>query len=333
MISRLRRNIWNWLPAFLEVAETGSVARASRNLSVTPAAVSRTLRLLQDEVGAPLFNRVGRSLVLNATGEALRDAVRSASTTVDTGLSEALGDPFVGPLRVASIGVLTEHFVVPCLIDLKAEHPDLIPEHVNIGTGEANAQLVRGQIDLAFYYEEVTAAGIVVERLGQTSTSIYCGRGHPLFGARRVTLEQVLSHPFSVPQIGDTGRIMDGWPADLRREVGMRITLLRSNLEVCRSGALMTVLPDVTAAPDLERGLLRRLPVVELPVIELFGARHESAPERSAVRGLVDAVTARLELTNRDLARWHRRKQPASPGKPAKKPKTRKKPGRTSPRG
>jgi DNA-binding transcriptional LysR family regulator len=282
------------------------VARAARSLSVTPAAISRTLRLLQDEVGAPLFNRVGRQLVLNATGAALRDAVRSASTAVESGLSEALGDPFVGPLRVASLGVLTEHFVVPCLIELKREHPDLVPEHVNIGTGEANAQLLRGQIDLAFYYEEVTAAGIVVERLGQTSTSIYCGRGHPLFGARKVTLERVLEHPFSVPQIGDTGRIMDGWPADLRREVGMRITLLRSNLEVCRSGVLLTVLPDVTAAPDLEAGLLRRLPVVDLPPIELFAARHESAPERSAVRGLVDAVTARLHHTNQHLARSHR---------------------------
>lgn len=315
MIPRLRRNIWNWLPAFLEVAETGSVARAAQSLSVTPAAISRTLRLLQDEVGAPLFNRVGRQLVLNATGAALRDAVRSASTAVESGLSEALGDPFVGPLRVASLGVLTEHFVVPCLIELKREHAALVPEHVNIGTGEANAQLVRGQIDLAFYYEEITAAGIVVERLGQTSTSIYCGRGHPLFAARKISLERVLEHPFSVPQIGDTGRIMDGWPADVRREVGMRITLLRSNLEVCRSGALLTVLPDVTAAPDLEAGLLRRLPVVELPPIELFAARHESAPERSAVRGLVDAVTARLHHTNLHLARSHRRSSGADPAR------------------
>jgi DNA-binding transcriptional LysR family regulator len=319
MIPRLRRNIWNWLPAFLEVAETGSVGRAARNLSVTPAAISRTLRLLQEEVGSPLFNRVGRQLVLNATGAALRDAVRSASRAVDTGLTEALGDPFVGPLRVASLGVLTEHFVVPCLIELRRAHPELVPEHVNIGTSEANAQLVRGQIDLAFYYEEVTAAGVVVERLGQTSTSIYCGREHPLFGARRVTLEQVLAHPFSVPQIGDSGRIMDGWPADLRREVGMRITLLRSNLEVCRSGALLTVLPDVTAAPDLERGLLRRLPVVELPAIELFAARHESAPERSAVRGLVDAVTARLHHTNQHLARSHRKYPGADPARAKKR--------------
>ena len=78
MIHTLRRSAWNWLPAFFEVAESGSIAAASRQLSLTPAAVSRTIRLLEDELGEPLFNRVGRQLALNHRGAALRDALRGA---------------------------------------------------------------------------------------------------------------------------------------------------------------------------------------------------------------------------------------------------------------
>lgn len=307
MIRTLRRNTWNWLPAFLEVAETGSVVQASRNLNLTPAAVSRTVRLLEDELGEQLFNRVGRSLALNTRGAALRDAVRTAIGSVDLGLSETLGDPFAGPLRVASLGVLTEHFVVPCLIELKREYAKLLPEHLNLQTSDANAGLVRGELEVAFYYEQMTVDQLVVERLGQTSMSVYCGKGHPLFRKKRVTRADIQAHPFSVPQIGDSGRVMDGWPTETARTVGMRITLLQSNLAVCRSGLLLTVLPDVTAAPFVKSRELRRLPFGDLPSIEVFAARHQSAPERGRVRRLIEAVEARLRQVNKELAQRRRR--------------------------
>lgn len=303
MIERLRRNSWNWLPAFLEIAETGSVVHASRRLGLTAAAVSRTLRLLEAELGQSLFNRVGRSLALNTTGATLRDALRTAQRGIDAGLSDALGATFAGPLRIASIGVLTEHFVVPAVIDLYRTHPEVIPEHLNLGTAEANALLSRGQLDIAFYYEDVTHPHVLVEPLGELPTSIYCGRSHPLFRKRRVTRSDLLEYAFSVPQIGDTGRVLDGWPSEIPRRVGMRITMLRSNLQVSLSGALLTVLPDVTAAPHAEKRELRRLDAIVPPAVEVFSARHESASERGAVVTLTRNVAARVRAPARRRAR------------------------------
>jgi DNA-binding transcriptional LysR family regulator len=294
MIEKLRRNAWNWLPAFLEIAERGSVARAATALHLTPAAVSRTLRLLEDEVGAPLFERAGRTLVLNRAGTALREALRDATVAVERGLSTITGDPFAGPLRVASLGVLTEELVVPALAHLRKTHPQLFPEHHNIGAAEANALLARGRIDLAFYYEDPTTDGLEVERLGNLGASVYCGRAHPLWSAKQPKRKDVLAHAFSVPQIGDTGRVLDGWPADWPRQVGMRITTLRSNLEVCRSGALLTVLPDVTAAPALVARDIRRVPFDALPPIPVFAARHRASRGGAAAQAVVDEVRTRI---------------------------------------
>jgi DNA-binding transcriptional LysR family regulator len=294
MLGGLRRNLWNWLPTFLEIAEAGSVVAAARRLGLTPAAVSRTLGLLENALGAPVFNRVGKSLVLNAAGSALRDAVRDATRTVDLGLAESLGDPFLGPLRVASLGVLTD-LVVPTLVELKLEHPDLLPEHMNVGPSEANSLLVRGKLEAAFYYEELTAEDIVVERLGQLSASIYCGRGHPLFDAKKVTLADVLARPFSVPRVGESGKVRDGWPSDVPRKAGMRIELLRSNLVVSLSGVLLTVLPDVTAAPHVDAGDLRRLAVLDLPPIDVFAARHQATIGRRPAEQLIAGVAAAIE--------------------------------------
>ena len=310
----LRQQTWNWLPAFLEVAESGGIAEASRRLHLTPAAVSRTLRLLEDELGDQLFNRVGRSLVLNSRGAALRDALRSAVSAVDRGLHATLADPFSGSLRVSSLGVLSEYFVVPALIELKKEHTSLVPEHLNLRTAEATDLLSRGEIDLAFYYEERAVDGIVVERVGQTPMSVYCGRGHPLFSKRRITQETVLEYAFSVPQVGDSGKLMDDWPTEIPRRVGMRITLLRSNLEVCRSGALLTVLPDVAAATDLAAGELRRLPMRNLPPIDVFAARPATGIERGAARRLITGVSARISAVNRSLTTRKRRTRRSKTG-------------------
>lgn len=293
MLTQLRRNLWNWLPAFLEIALAGSVVAAARRLGLTPAAVSRTLGLLEDALGAPVFNRVGKHLVLNAAGIALRDAVREATRAVDAGLSETTGDPFLRPLRIASLGVLTD-LVVPALLELKRAHPALVPEHLNLGAGEANQLLMRGRLDAAFYYEEVTAEGVVVEHLGQLGAAIYCGRGHPLFAARRVARADLLTHPFSVPRIGDAGRVRDGWPSDVPRRIGMRIELLRSNLTVALSGLMLTVLPDVTAAAHVRAGELRRLPALAVPAIDVFVARHRDSLGRRPVELLIAAVTATL---------------------------------------
>lgn len=313
MLSVLRRNLWNWLPAFLEIAEAGSVVAAARRLGLTPAAVSRTLGLLEDALGRPVFNRVGKSLVLNAAGTALRDAVRDATRIVDVGLSETLGDPFHGPLRVASLGVLSD-LVIPAMLELKRAHIELVPEHFNIGPADANNLLVRGRLELAFFYEEVTVEDVSIEHLGQLGASVYCGRAHPLFDRRKVTRADVLAEGFSVPRVGESGRVRDGWPADVPRKVGMRIELLRSNLVVSLSGTLLTVLPDVTAAPHVAVGELRRLPVVSLPPIEVFVGRHHGTMGRKPVELLIEAVKRQLaeaqQLTGSRTARGQARSRP-----------------------
>ena len=79
----------NALRAFEVAARLGSLSRAADELHVTHGAVSRQVRLLEEAVGTPLFERAGRGLRLTAAGMRLRDAagdafdqLRSAITTI-----------------------------------------------------------------------------------------------------------------------------------------------------------------------------------------------------------------------------------------------------------
>jgi DNA-binding transcriptional LysR family regulator len=301
-MDQLVRDVWNWLPTFRAIAQTEHLPSAAEQLYVSTSAVSRTLKLLEDHIGHELFNRVGRSLVLNTMGERLLRAVQDAMRDVELGLEEVMGDPFEGRVSVSAIGVLSNQIIVPALLRLKQQHPGLRPVLENLRTIEANDLLVRGQIDVAFYYETVEHPALRLEHLGETTSSIYCGQGHPLFEkAGEVGLEEVLEHPFSVPMIGDSGQPMDGWPIDVDRDVGMQITLLRSNLAVCLSGQMITVLPDVTAFPYWKEGRLRRLPSPELSPIHVWAGRRREGHQRSSAAALVEAVRDTVEEVNKAL--------------------------------
>lgn len=80
----------NLLRVFAVVAESGSVTGAASRLYLTQPAVSAALRRLQDAVGAPLFVRQGRGLVLTSRGERLRAAIHPhLETLVDAALAPA----------------------------------------------------------------------------------------------------------------------------------------------------------------------------------------------------------------------------------------------------
>ena len=288
-------DIWNWLPAFRAVAETEHLPTASKRLHVTPAAISRTLGLLEDRLGRQLFNRTGKRLVLNGNGRTLLAAVSEAMQRVEQGLHALEENPFYGPVRLSAVGVLTNHYVLPALLELQREHVHLEPELRIAGTREAAQCLLRGELDVAFVYEEMTLEGIDVVHLGQSPSSVYCGQDHPLFAMDDVDLEKMLEHPFSVPHVGDTGQVVDGWPSDIRRTVGLRIKLLTSNLEVCRSGQFLTVLPDITAMPYAKDGELRRLPFDVVPAAQLFAVRRVGEGGEHRAQGVIEAVRRRVE--------------------------------------
>ena len=209
---------------------------------------------------------------------------------VERGLKRVTRAPLDGPIRVSSMGVLTNWFVTPGLLRIADRYQGAEPVLQNMRTSQAAQAVLRGEVDVAFFYEPMTFEGLVVEKLGETTSSIYCGEGHPLFDLDEPRMEEVLEHEFSVPGLGDTGRVMDDWPTDLDREVGMRIMLISTNLQVCRSGQFLTVLPDVAAREDLERGIVRRLPFDVLPPTELFAARRETDDEAGGAGEIIETV-------------------------------------------
>jgi DNA-binding transcriptional LysR family regulator len=121
-------------------------------------------------------------------------------------------------------------------------------------------------------------------------------------------LADVLEHEFVAPLPDAAGHTPEGWPVDLPRRIGLHVDQMRIGADVCASGELLAVLPDVIAR-TAGGSLLRRLPVDIVPATPLFVCRR-SAPEAAPrVDAVVEAV--RAEILRRGQrgagAREHRR--------------------------
>ena len=70
---------------FRKVAQTGHMSRAARELHISQPALSQTIARLEKELGAPLFDREGRRIRLNAYGEAFLEEVEKALAALEEG--------------------------------------------------------------------------------------------------------------------------------------------------------------------------------------------------------------------------------------------------------
>lgn len=164
--------LWNWLPAFRGVAEFESVHKAAIDLAVSPSALSRSVRLLEDAVGRPLFLREGAGLRLTPFGHELFLATKEAIRRIDD--ATASGD--VGPAHQVTIGasspVLLSVADSACLAALRADpgarmRTRLLLEEEGVG------ELLRGGIDLLLGLRGERHAELVSEPLGQAQYAAF----------------------------------------------------------------------------------------------------------------------------------------------------------------
>lgn len=88
---------------FLQIADSGSLSAAARGLGLSQPALSKSLAELEDLIGAPLFLRSGRRLILTPEGEGLRRHARDAVASLDAGANAARGR---GGIPRISVGLL-----------------------------------------------------------------------------------------------------------------------------------------------------------------------------------------------------------------------------------
>ena len=137
---------------FKEVAETGNISVAAKNLYISQAAVSESVKQLETGIQARLFARSPRGVSLTSEGQMLYQYVRSALGLLATGedkLSQAQ-QLLLGTLVIGASDTVTSQFLVPYLDDFHRLHPGIRLKIVSGRSAKVLSMLKSGAVDIAF---------------------------------------------------------------------------------------------------------------------------------------------------------------------------------------
>lgn len=196
---------WDKLRIFHAVADAGSLTHAGEALHLSQSAVSRQVRALEDEVGATLFHRHARGLLLTEQGELLFSATREMSRTLDTAsarIRDAKDDVY-GELRVtATIGFGTI-WLTPRLERLFEGYPDL---SIDMILTEQVLDLPMREADVAIRMREPLQADLIRRKLFSVTFRFYASKGYierrgmPMTAAD-LSEHRLVAHSPGAPQV------------------------------------------------------------------------------------------------------------------------------------
>ena len=248
------------LRLFVSATQHRTLLEAARELSLTPSAVSRAIRRLEDGLHAPLFDRAGKSLRLNAAGQRLRERALALLALAEQTRAEFAGADFGVRCRVAAPPLLQWRFGAGLAAALSARYTDSSLALRPAWEDEALEALARGEVDFAIVTDEPlrnarSSAGFEAIPLGALTMQVAAGATHPLAakargGRVRTSAARVLAHDFACPSRSmlcglQRGTRADGWRDDqLPRRIRYWVDDLQVLLSLVRGGHALAYLPD-----------------------------------------------------------------------------------------
>lgn len=196
------------LEVFVGVYDLRSFSRAASALRLTQSTVSEHVRLLEDEVGTRLFDRLGRETVPTRAGELLYGYARrmlDLRTEARQALDQFLGQ-VTGTLTVGASTIPGEYVLPPVIGRFRARHPRVsITLHISDSRGIVQA-VVDGQVDLGVVGADPGNRTLEARALMPDELVVIVPPGHPWAGRAEATLEELRREPLVVREPGSGSR-------------------------------------------------------------------------------------------------------------------------------
>ncbi len=152
------------LQLFVRLADAGSLSAAARQLQLTPAAASASLKRLEATLAVRLVERSTRSMRLTPEGELLRDHAQRALGVLDDAraLLSVQRERLEGEIHLAAPSDLGREVISPMLDAFLAQHPGL---RLTLLVSDAMHDLLRDRVDIAVRYGALPDSSLVVRPL------------------------------------------------------------------------------------------------------------------------------------------------------------------------
>ncbi|MDB5896467.1 MAG: LysR family transcriptional regulator, partial [Ramlibacter sp.] len=172
---------------FDALAETLNFTRAAERMHVTQSTLSHQIKQLEEELGAPLFDRSGKQVRMTEAGEVLRSHMTPALEQIDRGLQalRAPGEAITGSLRLGATPSFNTRMVPQCVATLLNHYPSIQVIVEELSAGTILKRLRAGHLDMAVSYPPGEGGDLWFEPLYNEELRLVVRVDHPLARRRR----------------------------------------------------------------------------------------------------------------------------------------------------
>ena len=288
------------MAVFATVVEQGSMIAASRQLGMTPSAVSQHISKLEAEHGVSLLHRTTRSLTLTEAGSLFYQGcadMLAAARLAEQRLNE-LRDAPVGELRLAAPTGFAGPMLTEALAPLLAAHPRL---SLKLFFHDEMIDLVQHRIDLALRAGDLKDSSLVARHLADWD-SVLCAA--PSYLTRHPAIsrpDQLGSHQWVMldHERSQSWLHMENAAGETARpEIGARVS--SNNILAARqfvlAGMGLSIQPEPEVRQELADGrLLRVLPEWRLPALGIYVVTPRRDAQPAKVRYAIEALRQRMQ--------------------------------------
>lgn len=184
--------------SFLKITQLGSFSRAAEELGYSQSALTVQIRLLEQELGTRLFDRIGRQVSLTSSGlhfhthasRIAREMQVALRTTNDTGELNGL-------LRIGTIESLCFSRLPQVLSYIHSHHPKVRLQIITGSPEELIAKLEHGQLDFVYFLNRPLYQNNWVKALEKQEDIVFvCAPSFPLAGKTELEVKDLLGYPF-----------------------------------------------------------------------------------------------------------------------------------------
>ena len=256
---------------FLHIAELHSFSRTARQLGYSQSAVSSQIAQLEAELGAPLFDRVGKTVRLTGAGETFLSYARTLLATVEQAQAALqLPQQISGRLRIALADSVCSTFLPDLLQRYHAQFPQ-VELVLCTATDDGMLQmLTTNQVDLAYTLDHPLLQPTLVQAVDVPEPVCFIApAGHPLAARDTVSLEELVQQEFLLTERGMSYRdaldqclAAHGLQLQPYLELGSAALLC----QMVERGMGLSFLPEYIVRAALAAGTLARLNVPDCRV-------------------------------------------------------------------
>jgi DNA-binding transcriptional LysR family regulator len=254
------------LEIFARVASTLSMTVAGRELSLSPAVVSKRIKHLEERLGTRLFHRTTRQLSLTEAGHGFFIRIESILSGIEDAEAFIAGrtEKARGTLKISAPTSFGRMHVAPHLRPFMSQNQEIT---VNLTLSDEFIDLVAGGYDVAIRIGELTDSSLVARRLAPVRRLLCASPAYIDAHGMPQTLDDLVNHVCLPPHNNDTWRLEGPDGLVSYRPQGPLIT---NSSEVIREAVIaglgIALRSTWDIGPELQSGaLVRVLPFLEAP--------------------------------------------------------------------